>query len=130
MGRNVTLKTLLKNPTFMVVTWSYSDGAELASIVAVAQGSFKVSEAYEGRVWVNVTNGDLTLGPLKATDNGDYSISVTFSDLSTKAAEIKLQVLGESFLPVIIANCVFWRCKYCLKSGYMYAELNSVSLKM
>lgn len=130
VGRNVTIKTLLNNPAFMVMTWSYSDGAELASIVTVAQGSFKVSKAYVGRVWVNVTNGDLTLGPLKSTDSGDYGISVTFSDLSTKAAEIKLHVLGESFLPVIIANCVFWRFKRCLESGYKYAELKRVSLTM
>ncbi|KAM8767078.1 cell adhesion molecule CEACAM5 [Acanthopagrus schlegelii] len=104
VGRNVTIKTLLNNPAFMVMTWSYSDGAELASIVAVAQGSFKVSNAYVGRVWVNVTNGDLTLGPLKTTDSGDYSISVTFSDLSTKAAEIKLQVLEPVSDVVIKSN--------------------------
>ncbi|XP_073319630.1 cell adhesion molecule CEACAM5 [Pagrus major] len=93
VGRNVTLQTLLKNPEFMVMTWSYSDGAELDPIVTVGQGTFKVSEPYQGRVWINQTKGDLTVGPLKPTDSGDYSISVTFSDLSTKAAEIKLRVL-------------------------------------
>lgn len=60
-----------------------------------AQG-LKVADNYTGRVEVN-TNGFLTLKGLKSEDSGDYSLNLVTLDGTSSSAEIKLNVLGESF---------------------------------
>ncbi|XP_027142438.1 carcinoembryonic antigen-related cell adhesion molecule 5 [Larimichthys crocea] len=92
LGKNVTLKTLLTNPTYDYIIWNFSDGTDQTAVVTLRPGSVKVSETYEGRVSADPKNGFLTLTGLRSTDSGDYSMSIISPDI-TKTAEIRLQVL-------------------------------------
>uniref|UniRef100_UPI003AAC792B uncharacterized protein n=1 Tax=Centroberyx gerrardi TaxID=166262 RepID=UPI003AAC792B len=94
LGRNVTFETLIdpKQP-FIAIVWSFSDGTDLISIVTVTDAAVTVADGYKGRVSVNRTNRFLTLGPLEAKDNGDYSISLVTATEGTKTGETKLRVL-------------------------------------
>ncbi|XP_068561341.1 carcinoembryonic antigen-related cell adhesion molecule 5 [Cebidichthys violaceus] len=91
LGKTVTIKTLVTNPTYLVILWNYSDGSEQVNIVTGSKESVTVSEPYKGRVTLNMTNGYLTIGPLTAADSGDYSINIVST--GTQTGEIKLRVL-------------------------------------
>ncbi|XP_069580900.1 carcinoembryonic antigen-related cell adhesion molecule 20 [Brachyistius frenatus] len=93
LGRNVTLKTLLDKRLYAFITWAYSDGKDQDTVATVSPTTLKISEAYKGRVSLNATNGFLTLGPLKAEDSGDYSITIIYPDGVTRTGEVELRVL-------------------------------------
>lgn len=93
VGKDVTISTLLKNSTYSVIIWNYSDGKEQNNIVTGSSGGSKVAEPYAGRVILDTNNGQLTLSAVKAEDSGDYSISAISADLLTNTGEIKLKVL-------------------------------------
>ncbi|CAN9503578.1 unnamed protein product [Ophioblennius macclurei] len=94
LGKNVTLKTLLKEPVYSFIIWNYSDGTESVHVAtAVPVGDGKVNEPYLGRVVLDKTKGDLTLIGLRSTDTGDYSINVVDAAGTTQTGEIKLRVL-------------------------------------
>lgn len=96
LGQNVTLKTLLVNPVYSFIVWNFNDGETQVNIVTQAATELNVNEEiYKDRVSVDKVNGHLTLTGLRATDSGDYSITVLKADASTDTAEIKLRVLGE-----------------------------------
>lgn len=98
VNTNVTLKTLLKNPVYAFISWSYSDGEASVNVATVGAEGLKVNEPYQGRAWINATNGNLHLGPLKPDDSGDYGISMISKDGTTVTGETRLEVLGEFFL--------------------------------
>lgn len=98
LGKNVTIKTLIKDLSYAFITWSFSDGKDLTNIATVSPTTLNVNAPYEGRVNVSSTNGDLFLKNLKSEDSGDYSIQIIKIDGTTKTAEINLRVLGESSL--------------------------------
>ncbi|XP_029920215.1 carcinoembryonic antigen-related cell adhesion molecule 5 [Myripristis murdjan] len=104
LGKNVTFNTLAK-PTdqYSTVTWAVSDGTNLHNIVSFSKDVVNVVDAYKGRVTVNQTTGSLTLGPLLATDSGDYSITWMTPAVKSRLGEIKLRVL-EPVSDVVIAS--------------------------
>lgn len=96
LGSDVVLKTLLTNPEYAFMIWSFSDGTDQVNIATQGQTALKVNSRYESRVSVNATDGYLTLRKLTREDNGDYSLTVVSADGTTSTGEIKLRVLGES----------------------------------
>lgn len=96
VGRNVTLKTLLDKPVYTFIVWNFNDGTEQNNIATQTKTGLKEKEGYEGRVSIDPMTGSLTLVGLKPDDSGDYSITIITEDGTTRTAETKLQVLGES----------------------------------
>lgn len=96
LGQNVTIKTLLVKPVYIVIVWNFNDGETQVSIATQTQEVLNVNEdLYKDRVSVDKTTGSLTLTGLRATDSGDYSINVVTADGTTYTGEIQLRVLGE-----------------------------------
>ncbi|XP_042361969.1 carcinoembryonic antigen-related cell adhesion molecule 5-like [Plectropomus leopardus] len=94
LGKNVTLKTLVDKPDYTVIIWNFNDGTVSGNVVTAAKGAgVTVSEEYTGRASMNETNGYLTLGPLKAEDSGEYTISIVIAGSPTKTGETELRVL-------------------------------------
>lgn len=101
LNKNVTFKTLVDlKADFITFVWSFYRGSELIPIVTVTPTGETVAAGYQGRVWVNRTNGFLTLGPLKAEDRGYYNATMVTSEME-KTGETMLRVLGESFFYLI-----------------------------
>lgn len=95
LGRNVTLKTLVK-PVYTFIVWNFNDGTEQVHIATrTATGLNTNDMLYKDRVSVDPVTGSLTLTALRANESGDYSITIITQDGSTTTAEIKLRVLGE-----------------------------------
>lgn len=96
LGQNVTLKTLMANTVYSYIVWNFSDGETQVNIATLNPTELTVKEEiYKGRVSMDKVNGHLTLTGLRATDSGDYSITVIKADGAAVTAEIKLRVLGE-----------------------------------
>lgn len=96
VGRNVTLKTLLDKPVYSFIVWNFNDGTEQNNIATLTKTSLRVSDGYKDRASIDDVTGSLSLVGLKPEDNGDYSITILTEDGTTRTAEIRLQVLGES----------------------------------
>lgn len=94
VGRNVTLKTLLDKPVYSYIVWNFNDGTE-QNIATLTKTVLRVKDDYKGRLSIDNITGSLSLSDLKPNDTGDYSITILTEDGNTRAAEIKLQVLGE-----------------------------------
>ncbi|XP_070840635.1 cell adhesion molecule CEACAM20 isoform X1 [Chaetodon trifascialis] len=93
LGKNVTIKTLVDKPNYAFIVWVFNDGKEEVHIATVSEKGLKVNEPYAGRVSINPTNGYLSLGPLKASDSGEYGINIISPDGATKTGMIELRVL-------------------------------------
>ncbi|KAM6904232.1 cell adhesion molecule CEACAM5 isoform 1-T2 [Lycodopsis pacificus] len=91
VGKTVTLKTLVDKPAYIAIVWNYSNGKDSVNVVTGSKDAVTVGKPYEGRATLNMTNGHLTIGPLKAADSGDYSISIVST--GSRTGEIKLRVL-------------------------------------
>ncbi|XP_060915228.1 carcinoembryonic antigen-related cell adhesion molecule 6 isoform X2 [Labrus mixtus] len=87
LGKNVTLKTLVDNPTYNVIIWNFEGN----NIITLYPESLTVSDLYKGRVSINRTNGYLTLSSVKSEDSGDYTITILST--TTETDQIKLRVL-------------------------------------
>uniref|UniRef100_UPI003AAAD9F5 cell adhesion molecule CEACAM20-like isoform X3 n=1 Tax=Centroberyx gerrardi TaxID=166262 RepID=UPI003AAAD9F5 len=129
LGKTVTFKTLMdpKQP-YIAIVWSFSDGTDLIPIVTVTDVAVTVTDGYKGRVSVNRTNGSLTLGPLEAKDNGDYSISLMTATEGIKTGETKLRVLecyaGQDLLPegpvdAVLGKIVTFQTQIDLKEPFI-----------
>lgn len=95
LGRNVTLKTLVK-PVYTFIVWNFNDGTEQVHIATQTEKGLNTNDAlYKDRVSVDPVTGSLTLTALRANESGDYSINIITEDGSTRTAEIKMRVLGE-----------------------------------
>lgn len=97
LGKNVTFPTTVGHKEeFITITWTFNGGESLVTVVTIigATGEANVDDKYKGRVWVNGTTGVLTLGPLKAEDNGDYAMTMVQTK-QTLAGETTLRVLGK-----------------------------------
>ncbi|XP_075907579.1 cell adhesion molecule CEACAM5 [Nelusetta ayraudi] len=93
LGRNVTLKTLVK-PVYTFIVWNFNDGTEQVHIATRTETGLNTNDAlYKDRVSVDPVTGSLTLTALRADESGDYSITIIKEDGSTLTAEIKLRVL-------------------------------------
>lgn len=110
VGRNVTLKTLLDKPVYSFIVWNFNDGSEQTNIATLTKSSLKAREGYEGRASIDSVTGSLSLTGLKPDDSGDYSISIISEDGTTRTAEIKLLVLGESARSSRPLTCSCPRC--------------------
>ncbi|CAK6979416.1 carcinoembryonic antigen-related cell adhesion molecule 1-like [Scomber scombrus] len=105
LGKNVTIKTLIKDPSYLFITWTFSDGKEANSIASVSESTgLKLNDAYKGRVNVSSINGNLFLKDLKSEDSGDYQIQIIKKDGSTKTEEINLRVLEPVSKPKITSD--------------------------
>ncbi|XP_029977105.1 V-set and immunoglobulin domain-containing protein 10-like [Salarias fasciatus] len=96
LGRNVTLETLLRDPQYAFIVWSFSDDSDpepVATVGGSGSTTYTVSDPYKDRVSVNRTNGFLTLRGLRSADSGDYSINVIGADGVTRTGGVKLRVL-------------------------------------
>lgn len=95
-GGNVTLRTLVTDPAFAFITWSFNNGSEQIFVATLPKSAaLNTNEQYKGRVSVDPRSGSLTLAGVQSADSGDYSISIITTDGTTATAEIKLRVLGE-----------------------------------
>ncbi|KAM3596595.1 uncharacterized protein V6R79_017485 [Siganus canaliculatus] len=103
LGKNVTLTTLVKDLKDAIIIWSYSDGSEQVNVATLTQAGVKAGNLYTGRVNIDATNGNLFLGPLKASDSGDYSVNIVNSE-GTSTGEIKLRVLVPVSAVTIASN--------------------------
>ncbi|KAM3858549.1 cell adhesion molecule CEACAM5 [Diretmus argenteus] len=106
LGKNVTFETVVKpEDEFLTISWEFNDGTGPVSFATVTPSAMNVVPAYQGRVWVNKVTGSLTLGPLKASDTGEYSVTLV-NKLTAKGSvgEIKLVVLEPVSDVVINAN--------------------------
>uniref|UniRef100_A0A3P8WT36 Ig-like domain-containing protein n=1 Tax=Cynoglossus semilaevis TaxID=244447 RepID=A0A3P8WT36_CYNSE len=88
LGSDVVLKTLLTNPEYAFMIWSFSDGTDQVNIATQGQTALKVNSRYESRVSVNATDGYLTLRKLTREDNGDYSLTVVSADGTTSTEPV------------------------------------------
>lgn len=96
LGGNVTLKTLLKKPAYLVILWNFNDGERQVNVATLRKESgLQVNPAYQGRASID-EDGGLILYKTTSADSGDYDISVIPLDGPTTAAAIELRVLGES----------------------------------
>lgn len=96
LGANVTLKTLLKKPAYLVILWNFDDGENQVNVATLTKaGGLKVNPAYQGRASID-EDGGLILYETTSADSGNYDISVISMDGTTKAAATALRVLGES----------------------------------
>lgn len=96
LGHNVTIKTLLVNPVYAFIVWNYNDGGKQVNVATQTKTELNVKEdIYKDRVSIDQVTGRLTLTELRATDSGDYSITVITEDGTTSTAEINVRVLGE-----------------------------------
>ncbi|KAL6100272.1 uncharacterized protein ACO6RY_01916 [Pungitius sinensis] len=91
LGGNVTIKTIGGNLDYNFILWNFKGGAATINILTASKEGVKVGDAFKGRANMNVTNGDLTIGPLTSLDSGSYDISIISS--ATSVAEIQLRVL-------------------------------------
>ncbi|KAG8004928.1 hypothetical protein GBF38_010767, partial [Nibea albiflora] len=92
--KNVTFRTLIDlKDDFISFVWHFDRGSRLVPIVTVTPAGVTVGEDYQGRAWVNRTNGFLTLGPLKQNDRGYYVATMVTSKVN-KTEEIMLRILG------------------------------------
>ncbi|KAM6974272.1 LOW QUALITY PROTEIN: cell adhesion molecule CEACAM20-like [Tautogolabrus adspersus] len=89
LGKNVTLTTLVKNPSYAFMIWNFEGN----NVLTVSPTSLTVSDAYKGRASINSTNGYLTLSSLKSEDSGDYTITIVSPAGVTKSDLITLRVL-------------------------------------
>ncbi|XP_056154179.1 carcinoembryonic antigen-related cell adhesion molecule 20 [Lampris incognitus] len=106
LGKNVTFHTIVEaTDKFLTISWTFNGGTDLVPVVTVAPGGMTFGDGYEGRVRVNNTTGVLILGPLKATDSGDYSVSMVNMKGATKTGETTLRVL-EPVSDVVIKSDV------------------------
>lgn len=103
VGSEATFRTLLDNPEFMVITWSFYDGTELHSIATLATTFQKVQDEYTGRANVDA-NGTLTLKALTEKDSGDYNINIIDAKGDTEVDDIKLRVMVPVSDVVITSN--------------------------
>ncbi|KAK1879851.1 Carcinoembryonic antigen-related cell adhesion molecule 20 [Dissostichus eleginoides] len=93
LGKSVTLKTLVDIPEYVAISWIHNDGTEATNVAtALGDGSFNVNDPYKGRVTMNITNGNLHLEGLLASDNGDYTITI-IAQGGTTTGDIHLRVL-------------------------------------
>ncbi|XP_034747444.1 carcinoembryonic antigen-related cell adhesion molecule 2 [Etheostoma cragini] len=94
-GTNVTLQTTLgAGSTYAFIVWNMNTGDAQSHVATLPFGGvLNVNSPYRGRVAINSTNGFLYLGPVKAADNGHYSISVLLPDGTTLTGETQLRVL-------------------------------------
>nr|XP_020496251.1 carcinoembryonic antigen-related cell adhesion molecule 5-like isoform X1 [Labrus bergylta] len=99
LGKNVTLKPLVYNPSFNAIVWNF----EGDNILTLYPTSMTVSESYKGRVSINRTNGYLTLSSVKSQDSGDYTITILST--TTETDKITLRVL-EPVTTVVIKSDV------------------------
>lgn len=104
LGRNVTLTTLLDKPKYLFIIWNFNDGNEQVNVATQSTTGLTVNPQYQGRVSVDANSGSLFLQAVKASDSGDYSITVLDED--TRTGDIKLRVLGE-FLQLFTCTGVF-----------------------
>ncbi|CAL8292839.1 unnamed protein product [Merluccius merluccius] len=96
LGSNVTFNTTLgRGVSFITVSWSFSDGSELVPVVSMAGTTSHEGDDFVGRVSIDTRTGALRLGPVKQSDNGDYSVNIVDSDAVTQTGETSLRVLGE-----------------------------------
>uniref|UniRef100_A0AAQ4QSN9 Ig-like domain-containing protein n=2 Tax=Gasterosteus aculeatus aculeatus TaxID=481459 RepID=A0AAQ4QSN9_GASAC len=93
LGGNVTLKTIGGKLDFNFLIWNFNDGSKSINIVTASASGVKVGTAFTGRASLNVTNGYLTIGPLKSEDSGDYAITINPSAGDTVTGEVQLRVL-------------------------------------
>ncbi|XP_070703146.1 cell adhesion molecule CEACAM20 [Pempheris klunzingeri] len=94
LGANVTFKTLITNPSYVVIVWNFNDGTEPINVATLTESGLIVNEPFEGRASVDTTSGQLTLGPLKLEDAGDYSVSIVLTTGPTHTGETRLQILN------------------------------------
>ncbi|KAJ0003831.1 hypothetical protein NQD34_008929 [Periophthalmus magnuspinnatus] len=92
VGSSVTLKTLLSKPDFTFILWNFNNGEEQTHISTLGAQGLNTNAPYTGRVNISA-DGHLSLTGLKATDSGEYSISVVSASGATKTAEIELRVI-------------------------------------
>lgn len=95
LGGNVTLKTLLDKPSFLLILWGFNDGEEQVNVATLTKTDLKPGPQFEGRVAIDASNGNLFVEALRSEDSGDYTINVVSEDGTTKTSEIRLRVLGE-----------------------------------
>ncbi|KAM6899963.1 cell adhesion molecule CEACAM20-like [Xenentodon cancila] len=91
LGQNLTLKILVEKPSNTIIIWNYSDGKDQNNIGTLHLTGVTIDEQYQGRAFINSSNGYLTLLSLKTEDSGDYSINMVTT--TTKSAEVKVRVL-------------------------------------
>lgn len=95
LGANVTLKTTLKKPPYLVILWNFNNGQSQVNVATLTKAEgLKVSQAYQGRASID-EDGSLFLDKTTSADSGDYDISVISTD-GTATAATELKVLGES----------------------------------
>ncbi|CAJ1082894.1 carcinoembryonic antigen-related cell adhesion molecule 5-like isoform X2 [Xyrichtys novacula] len=104
LGKNLTVPTLLKNPTYSFIVWNFNNGGHQIHVITIGSEGLSVNTPYEGRVAIDPTNGFLTLTAVKSEDSGDYSINVISSSGATKTEEIAVRVLEPVSAVVIKSN--------------------------
>ncbi|XP_061786832.2 cell adhesion molecule CEACAM5-like [Nerophis lumbriciformis] len=102
VGKNVTFRTLLDKPAFLVIIWKFQS----ERILTLSPTSVNVNAPYEGRVSVDEQNGSLHLSALTKDDSGDYSVSVVAEDGSTEDGNIQLRVAESLVIRSSVAEAV------------------------
>ncbi|RXN36854.1 carcinoembryonic antigen-related cell adhesion molecule 1-like protein [Labeo rohita] len=98
IGKYVTFKTTITlTPNFVIVTWNFNKGSEIAPILTsiVPSNTDNVDEKYASRISYNKTTFELQLGPLVKEDGGEYTLTIVTDKGQQLTGQVDLEVLGE-----------------------------------
>ncbi|XP_010901575.2 carcinoembryonic antigen-related cell adhesion molecule 5 [Esox lucius] len=93
-GKNVTFSTTVKDNeigNFLTISWVYQKTN--SPVVTSAPGGVIVGPGYDGRVFLNTSNGVLNIGPLTSKDSGTYTLNMVTNTAVTRTGSIMLTVL-------------------------------------
>ncbi|CAL8348825.1 unnamed protein product [Gadus morhua 'NCC'] len=99
VGSNVTLRTGYGGNDLVSVDWKQGD--DLA--VTMIEQAITPFRNFKGRIFLNLTNGDLTLIGVNVSDSGKYTVYLNGKDRNTKQHFIK--VIHHVPDPTVTVNC-------------------------
>ncbi|CAL8240814.1 unnamed protein product, partial [Gadus morhua 'NCC'] len=98
VGTNVTLQTGYGGNNLTSVDWNHGEN----NAVKWFENNFKAYGNFEDRIFLNRTNGDLTLIGVNDSESGEYTVSLNGKDSVTKHF---IKVIHHVPVPTVTVNC-------------------------